>query len=213
MTLRIAIYSDVICPWCFIGKERLEAGLRLAGIDDLEIAWLPYELNPDMPEAGMERTAYLEKKFGPDQRPAIEARLNEAAAADGLTFNWDGVKRTPNTRKAHLLIALASATGLTHDVKSAIMDAYFVKGQDIGDVETLVNIGTAAGLEDAAIRATFTDPARLAYVEKLEAKAHEIGVQGVPYFIVNNRYAISGAQTAEAWAQAIRQISAAETGV
>ncbi len=212
MTLRIAIYSDVVCPWCFIGKERMEAGLRLAGIDDVEIAWLPYELDPTIPASGVDRTEYLDKKFGAGQRPAMEARLNEAAAIDGLAFNWGAVKLRPNTRKAHLLIALAAPAGLSHEVKGAIMDAYFVMGRDIGDSEVLVSIGEAAGMAASDIRAAFADPARIAYVEKLEAKAQEIGVQGVPHFIVNNRYAISGAQTADAWAQAIRQISEAETG-
>jgi predicted DsbA family dithiol-disulfide isomerase len=213
MTLRIAIYSDVVCPWCFIGKERMEAGLRLAGIDDVEIAWLPYELDPTIPEGGVERTTYLDKKFGAGQRPAMEARLNEAAAVDGLAFNWPAVTIRPNTRKAHLLIALSAPAGLAHQVKGAIMDAYFVLGRDIGDSEVLVSIGEAAGLEGGNIRAAFTDQAQIAHVEKLETKAGEIGVQGVPYFIVNNRYAISGAQTSEAWGQAIRQIAEQETGV
>jgi predicted DsbA family dithiol-disulfide isomerase len=213
MTLRIAVYSDVICPWCYIGKERLEAGLRMAEIYDVEMAWLPYELNPAMPAEGMDRTAYYEGKFGKGQRPVLEAKLSEAAAADGLTFNWPAMTRTPSTRKAHLLIALAGPAGLAHDIKGAVMEAFFKGGKDIGEPEILVEIGRAAGLDPESIRAAFTDKDMISRVEKLEAKAHEIGVQGVPYFIVNNRYAISGAQTAEAWAQALRQIAQAETGV
>jgi predicted DsbA family dithiol-disulfide isomerase len=208
MTLSIAVYSDVICPWCHLGKKRLEEGLRLMGVTDAEVVYLPYELNPGMPEAGMARADYLDGKFGPGKRAAIEERLNDAGREDGVSFNWAAVARTPNTRKAHVLIALATGAGVGPLVKGALMKAYFEDGLDIGDDAVLLAIGVAAGLERGEMIAAFADPALRAEIERLEAHAQRIGVQGVPFFIINNQYAVSGAQPAATWAQALPQMLA-----
>jgi predicted DsbA family dithiol-disulfide isomerase len=208
MPLSIAVYSDVICPWCHIGKKRLDEGLRLAGVTDAEITFLPYELNPQMPEDGLERTAYLDGKFGPGKRAAIEERLNEAAREDGMTFNWAAVTVTPNTRKAHILIALATGAGTGPALKGALMKAYFEEGRDIGDKNVLFDIGARHGLERMEMEAALLDAPLNAEIERLEAQAQRIGVQGVPFFIINNRYAVSGAQPAAMWAEALPQMIA-----
>jgi predicted DsbA family dithiol-disulfide isomerase len=208
MTLAIAVYSDVICPWCHLGKKRLEEGLKLAGVDDAEITFLPYELNPGMPDGGMERAAYLDGKFGPGKRAAIEERLNDAAREDGVTFNWLGMAKTPNTRKAHVLVALATGVGTGPAVKGALMKAYFEEGRDIGEDAVLYDIGERYGLERMEMQAALRDPALNAEVERLEAQAQRIGVQGVPFFIINGRYAVSGAQPASVWAEALPQMLA-----
>ena len=145
-SVTIAIYSDVICPWCYLGKKRLEEGLRLAGVAEAQIAWLPFELNPSMPAAGMDRNSYLDAKFGPGKRQEIEGRLSAAAREDGLAFNWPGVRRTPNTRKAHILIALAAGQGKGHMAAGALMKAYFEQGRDIGQIEVLTDIAVGLGL-------------------------------------------------------------------
>lgn len=206
--ITVAIYSDVICPWCYLGKKRLEEGLKRAGVSDAEIAWLPYELNPGMPEEGVERTAYLDGKFGPGQRAAIEARLTDAARQDNLAFNWPGIKRTPNTRKAHVLVALASGQGQGHAAKGALMKAYFEQGRDIGQNEVLIDIAMAHGLSAAELLAAFRDQALNAEIVRLEAQAQQMGVQGVPFFIVNNRFGVSGAQPAVMWAEALPKMMA-----
>jgi predicted DsbA family dithiol-disulfide isomerase len=203
--LSIIIYSDVICPWCYIGKRRLEQGLAAAG-RSAEINWLPYELNPDMAEEGVERTAYLDAKFGPGKRASIEARLTEAAKEDGLTFNWDKVMRAPNTRKAHILIALGAGIGQANHLKGEIMEAYFTKGRDIGDSAVLIEIGTAAGLKREEILAAFIDPGIKHEIERLEGQAHQLGVEGVPFFIVNQTHVLSGAQPAAVWADVARKL-------
>lgn len=202
----IAIYSDVICPWCYLGKRRLEEGLRLAGIDEAQVAWLPFELNPTMPPGGMDRATYLDTKFGPGKRAEIEERLSQAAREDGLAFNWHSVKRTPNTRKAHILIALAAGQGAGHLAAGALMKAYFEQGRDIGQNEVLVDIAIALGLSSAELLAAVGDAALNREIERLEAQAQEMGVQGVPFFIVNNRYGVSGAQPAAMWAEALPQM-------
>lgn len=204
----IAVYSDIICPWCYLGKRRLEEGLRQAGIAESEIAWLPYELNPAMPAEGMDRTSYLEAKFGPGKRAEIEQRLSAAAREDGIAFNWHQVKRTPNTRKAHILTALAAGQGAGHLATGALMKAYFEQGRDIGAIEVLIDIGVSLGLEPAELRAAFLDPSLNGEIEKLEAQAADMGVQGVPFFIVNNRYGVSGAQPSAMWAEALPKMLA-----
>lgn len=204
--LSIIIYSDLICPWCYIGKHRLEQGLAAAG-QAAEINWLPYELNPDMPEEGVDRTAYLDAKFGPGNRASIEARLTDAAQEDGLSFNWDKVTRTPNTRKAHILIALGAGLGHAGRLKGELMEAYFADGRDIGDNDVLVEIGTAAGLKREEILAAFVDPGIRHEVERLEGQARQLGVEGVPFFIINQTHALSGAQPAVVWAEVARKLS------
>jgi predicted DsbA family dithiol-disulfide isomerase len=202
-SVTIAIYSDMICPWCYLGKRRLEEGLREAGVDEAQIAWLPFELNPTMPAEGMERTSYLEAKFGPGKRAEIEERLSNAAREDGIAFNWPGIKRVPNTRKAHILTALAAGEGSGHAAAGALMKAYFEQGRDIGENEVLIDIGLRLGLTAPEMQAAFRDAGLNREIERLEAQAGEIGVQGVPFFIVNNRFGVSGAQPAAMWAEAL----------
>jgi predicted DsbA family dithiol-disulfide isomerase len=204
--LTIVVYSDVICPWCYIGKHRLEQGLAASG-QQAEVTWLPYELNPDMPEEGVDRTAYLDAKFGPGKRPAIEARLTEAAAEDGLAFNWDKVTRTPNTRKAHILIALATGLGIGNAAKGALMRAFFHDGRDIGNETVLCEIGAALGIETMELKVAFVDPAIRQEIDRLEAQAHQIGVQGVPFFILNHSHGLSGAQPVAVWQDVLRKLS------
>ncbi len=204
--VNIAVYSDIVCPWCYLGKKRLEAGLALAGVQEARVAWLPYELNPTMPADGMDRSAYLDAKFGPGKRAEIEERLTQAAREDGLAFNWQGVKRTPNTRKAHILIALATGLGHGNAAKGSLMNAYFEQGRDIGEIEVLTDIAASLGVDGAELLAAFANPALNGEIDRLEAQAGEIGVQGVPFFIVNNRFGVSGAQPAAMWAEALPQM-------
>ncbi len=147
MPLTIAVYSDVVCPWCHLGKKRLEEGLRRAGLqDEAQIVFLPYELNPDMPEEGIDRDAYLTAKFGREKLGEMFGRLDAAGEADGVRFDWAAMKRMPNTRKAHVLIALANGLDVGPKVKGELMAAFFEQGRDIGDEEVLIGIGAAAGL-------------------------------------------------------------------
>lgn len=208
MPLTIAVYSDVVCPWCHLGKIRLEEGLKRAGMEDAEIVFLPFELNPDMPEEGMDRVAYLEAKFGPGRTEEIHARLDEAAAADGVRFNWQAVRRMPNTRKAHVLVALANGLGpgVGADVKGALMKGFFEEGRDVGDEAVLLGIGEAHGLTRMEMQAAFRDAALASEIGKLEDHARRVGVQGVPFFIIENRFGLSGAQSASVWAEALPQI-------
>lgn len=203
----IAIVSDIVCPWCFIGKARLEAALAHHGLTDrVAITWLPYELNPDMPEEGMDRTAYLDGKFGPGKRKEIEVRLSEAALESGVTFNWPKVTKSVNTRMAHMLVAAASTVQRGSEMTAALFKAYFQDGRDIGDLETLVAIAGELGFEETAARDELTNDELRDSVIGLEAHAQKVGVTGVPFFIIDGKLAVSGAQTADVWAQVFEQV-------
>ncbi len=215
-TLTIDIVSDVVCPWCYIGKRKLEAALaspEAAGLPPIEIRWHPFQLNPDMPSAGVPRKQYLEDKFGGTERAAeIYARVGAAGKAVGLNLNFDGIKQQANTLLAHALISYAqqsaqndSANTLGNDVKERIMKAYFVDGLFIGSIDVLVDIAVAAGLQAAAVREFLNDPAERDAVSQADAQARQMGVSGVPFFIFNQKVAVSGAQEPEALLAAMQQ--------
>ena len=215
-TLTIDIVSDVVCPWCYIGKRKLEAALsspEAAGLPSVEIRWHPFQLNPDMPPTGVPRKQYLEEKFGGPERAAeIYARVGAAGKAVGLNLNFDGIKQQANTLLAHALIAYAqrspqndSTNTLGNDIKERIMKAYFVDGLFIGSVEVLVEIAVAAGLQGAGVREFLSDPAECDAVALADAQARQMGVSGVPFFIFNQKVAVSGAQEPAALIAAMQQ--------
>lgn len=199
-SLTIDIVSDVVCPWCYIGKRKLEAALELAhaaGLPTPEIRWHPFQLNPDMPGAGISRKQYLEDKFGGPQRAAeIYERVRTAGRAAGLELNIDGITLQPNTLAAHALIAFAQQGGAEAGsaVKERLLKAYFIENRFIGDVDVLAQIALEAGLDADAARAYVTDPAQLKAVADADAQVRGMGIGGVPFFIFNQKVAVSGAQ-------------------
>lgn len=202
----VAIVSDIACPWCFIGKARFEAALEKLGLEDkVAVTWLPYELNPDMPPEGMDRTAYLDQKFGPGKRREIEIRLSEAALESGVTFNWSGVTKSVNTRMAHMLVAAASTVQRGTEMKAALLKAYWQDGRDVGDPDTLVAIATELGFDEQAVRDELANGELRETVIGLEDHARKVGVDGVPFFIIDGKLAVSGAQPPEVWAKVFRQ--------
>jgi len=198
--LTVDIVSDVVCPWCYIGKRKLEAALELAqaaGLPTPEIHWHPFQLNPDMPVTGISRKQYLEDKFGGPQRAAeIYERVRAAGRTAGLELNIDGITLQPNTLAAHALIAFAQQAGAEagNAVKERLLKAYFIENRFIGDVDVLAQIAHEAGLDADAARAYVTDPAQLKAVADADAQVRGMGIGGVPFFIFNQKVAVSGAQ-------------------
>lgn len=195
-SLRVDVVSDVICPWCFIGKRHLEAALAEQPDLAVDVHWRPFLLNPDMPREGMEREAYLQAKFGDRSGGDIYARVSAMGHQAGIDFAFDAIKRTPNTVAAHRLIALAGEAGRQDAVVEALFRAYFLDGRDMGDMEVLGEVAEAAGLGADAV-------ARLRESDALEAEvltedniARRSGVSGVPCFIIDRAFAVSGAQPA-----------------
>ncbi len=194
----IDIISDVVCPWCFIGKRRLERALAARPDFDIEIAWRPFQLNPDMPPEGMDRAAYLAAKFGsPAQAAHIYDEIARAGTDEGIAFAFDRIERTPNTIDAHRLIRLAGENGCQDRVVELLFLRYFEAGADIGEVESLVEIAVEAGLDDGMTRAELESARGLDAVRLADLKVRRMGVAGVPCFIVDGRYAVSGAQAPE----------------
>ena len=210
-TLTIDVVSDVVCPWCYIGKRKLEAALALPQAVDLpavELRWHPFQLNPDMPAGGVSRQQYLEDKFGgPGRAAEIYARVRAAGRTVGLELNIEGISLQPNTLAAHALIAFAQqgAGTLGSAVKERILKAYFVENRFIGSVDVLVDIALEAGLDADAARAYLSDPVHLQEVAQADAQARGMGISGVPFFIFNQKVAVSGAQDPAALLDAMRQ--------
>ena len=216
-TLTIDVVSDVVCPWCYIGKRKLEAALASAGSSDLPttvVRWHPFQLNPDMPALGVPRKQYLEDKFGGPQRAAeIYERVRAAGQAVGLQLNIDGITRQPNTLAAHALIAFAQqgdADG--NDIKERLLKAYFVENRFIGDALVLAEIAEEAGLSASAAQTFVTDPQQLAHVAQADAHVRGLGINGVPFFIFNQAVTLSGAQDPAILLAAMQQASKAKFG-
>jgi predicted DsbA family dithiol-disulfide isomerase len=207
----IDVVSDVVCPWCYLGKQRLEAALASLP-HPVAVRWRPYQLDPTLPPEGKERRAYMLAKFGSSDRiEQAHARLAAMGAEEGIAFAFDRIAISPNTLDAHRLIRWAGAgsdPALQGAVVDALFRAYFVEGRNIGDRAVLADIAGACGLDAAEIAARLATDEDRAAVEAEVAEAQAIGVTGVPTFILAGRYALVGAQPAEEIARALAQIAA-----
>ncbi|KAA2233983.1 DsbA family oxidoreductase [Salinarimonas soli] len=207
--LAIAVFSDVICPWCYLGKRRLESALDRLGLrETTTVTWLPYELNPAMPPEGMERMAYREAKFGLAKAVQLDAQMTALGEAEGVAFAFGRQTRTPSTRRAHKLIAHATRLGNADPVVEALFHAYFEEARDIGDPAVLREIAAGAGLDRDAAMAAMEDDLLDRQVAELEAEAGESGISGVPFFIIDGQWAVSGAQPPEQWVEALTGLGA-----
>lgn len=203
--LQIEIYSDVICPWCYVGKRRLERALRhVSNPVKTHVVWKPFQLNPTMPKDGMDRTAYLEAKFGSlDAFKEMEERLLEAGSIEQIPFAFEKIARTPNTVLAHRLIWQAGRQGRQDAVVEQLFKGYFEEGLDIGASSVLIELANRAGLNVA----TFLESDEgFAEFKAEESVGHRLGIRGVPYFVFDKRHGISGAQPADVILAAIAKV-------
>lgn len=206
--MHIDIYSDVVCPWCYVGKRRLERALTEFG-GDARIAWRPFQLNPTMPKDGMDRTAYLEAKFGSlDAFRQMEEHVLAAGASERILFAFEKIARTPNTFLAHRLIWFAEREGCQDAVVDSLFRGYFEDGADIGSIATLVQLATQAGLHREIVERFLQSDEGIAEVKAEEATGHKLGIRGVPYFILDGTYAISGAQPVDTFVLALKRLPA-----
>jgi predicted DsbA family dithiol-disulfide isomerase len=210
MKFRIEVFSDVICPWCYVGQRRLEKALNALGEEhQVEVRWRPFELNPQMPRDGMERRAYRAARFGNwEQARARDAQLAQIGAQEGIAFAFEQIARTPNTFTAHRLVWLAQREGVEEEVVRALFRAYFTEGRDVGDPETLVRVGAEAGLDADRVRQFLAGSEGAAEVRRSEERAHALGISGVPAFVIEGRYVIEGAQRPELITASLQQIAA-----
>jgi len=198
--VQIDIYSDPVCPWCFIGKRRLER--TLAARDDIAatLAWRPFQLNPDMPPEGMDRASYLDSKFGGFERAAkFYDTLARASQSERIAFDFDAIEHVPNTLDAHRLIRFAHAYGLQAETVEALFCAHFLAGENIGDHSVLIRIAHTVGLDGHAVKAYLAGGADRAEIAAEDLRARRMSIDAVPCFIIDGQYAISGAQEPEAF--------------
>jgi len=208
--VRIDVVSDVVCPWCFIGKHRLEKALAMKPDIPVEVHWRPYFLNDWVPREGMARDDYLTTKFGsPERYKGIAQRVQAAAAAEGLTYAVDKISRQPNTIDAHRLIRWAAGIGKAADMKQRLMDLYFTEGGDLSNRAVLVQAAADVGLDAEDVREALESDTDVAAVEQEANSAKEAGIEGVPCFIFGGRYAVSGAQAPEYLAEMIERAAQA----
>lgn len=203
----IEIYSDLICPWCYIGKRRFEQGLELSGVTDrVETSWKPFELNPSMPPEGMNRRDYRIQKFGSwEHSQRLDAQVEAAAAAEKLVFNYAIAQVTPNTRNGHLLINMAAQYGKQNQVVEALFAGYFCNGVNVGDRTALIKIGLQCGLPNDELNELFACDTARAKLEEDLRQAAALRIHSVPTFVVNGHVSFAGAQSPSMIAEVLRE--------
>ncbi|MBX2915821.1 MAG: DsbA family oxidoreductase [Cyclobacteriaceae bacterium] len=206
--IKIDIVSDVVCPWCYIGKRRIEKAIdQLKDKYEFEVSYLPFELNSQVPKAGLDQKQYLTNKFGGDDRfEQLTQHVTSIAAIEGLQFDFNKQKVMPNTRDAHRIIWFAKQEGKQLAVKEAYMKAYFEEGVDLSKPENLIEVAVKAGLQKEEVTSLLNSETGLQEIIEAEQLNQKRGVSGVPFYIINNQYGISGAQPTETFVQALTQI-------
>ncbi len=196
--LEIDVVSDVVCPWCFLGKRKLDAAMKQVPNFDYEVRWRPFQLDPTIPPEGKSRHEYMSAKFGQERIAEIHKRLEQAGAEEGVAFAFDKITRSPNTLDAHRLIRWAQGSGKQSEVVDRLFTLYFCEGQDIGDREVLLRVAEEAGLDAATFARLYSEGVDIGTVREEISTAARMGVSGVPFFIFNGKYAVSGAQPVDA---------------
>jgi len=204
MKLLIDVISDVNCPWCYIGKRRLEQAIAAVDVQ-VSVTWHPFQLNPTMPKEGISRREYRTRKFGSWERSIeLDAKVIAVGEAEGIDFAFDKIERTPNTVDAHRVIWLADQHGCQDTVVESLFRAYFIEGKDIGNQQTLIDVATESGLDQQSTETMLNSEAGMDVIEKAGELSQRNGVTGVPFFIINNAITLSGAQAPETFIDAFK---------
>ena len=200
--MRIKIILDTVCPWCFIGKRRFERALTIHPQKNLQIVWQPFQLNPTMPPEGMERKSYLAAKFGgPERAERQNERLRQTGMEEGIEFDFPAIKSTPNTVNSHRLIHFSGLYGRQEAVVEALFRGFFFDGLDLGKPGVLAEIGAANGLDGSALSRYLHSDNDRAHIQALDEQARQAGISGVPCYVVDGKFAVSGAQSPEIFHQ------------
>ncbi|CAA6603212.1 Predicted dithiol-disulfide isomerase involved in polyketide biosynthesis [Rhodospirillaceae bacterium LM-1] len=210
--MRIDVIFDTICPWCYVGKRRLERALAQRPLVRPEIRWRPFLLNPDMPANGIERKAYLESKFGgPYRVKQMYSAVAAAGAGEGIPFSFETIVRTPDSLPSHRLIRLAGRMGKAGEAVEAVFSAYFAEGRDISDFNELQAIGRGLGLDRDLIVLALEDAEDSSQIVAENTRAHRLGINGVPSYVFNEAYALAGAQESDIFLRLIDLARETET--
>ena len=205
--IKIGVVSDVVCPWCYIGKRRLEKAMMITSDRfEFEVEYFPFELNPRMPEEGADFKEYLCRKYGSEAKfYELTEHIKNTAAREGLNFSLESQKKSPNTRNAHRMILLAREEGKQAEVADALFRAYFIEGIDLTKIENLVSIAMDTGLDAEKVELLLNSNTGKVEIEMAEKELSDLGITSVPLFIIEDRIAISGAQPVEAFTKAFEE--------
>jgi len=213
--ITVDVVSDVVCPWCYLGSKRLEKAVSSLAGTEVDIHWRPFQLDPSIPKAGVERNAYMIGKFGSRERiDAAHASLEELGRAEGIGFRFDAITVAPNTLDAHRVVrwAAQAAPGVQSAVVRALFSLYFEKGANIGDPQMLVDAARISGMDASIVETLLPTEADKGAVLQEIATAGQLGIRGVPCFIVDGKYAVMGAQSVEVLAGAMAKAAAEKAG-
>jgi len=213
LPISIDVVSDVVCPWCFVGQKRLDKALVSMTEIQVDVRWRPYQLDPTIPPEGMDRKSYMLSKFGTEEKlREIHARLEDLGRAEGISFNFDAIKVSPNTLDAHRVIRWAATQpdGAQNRIVRRLFQLYFEEGANIGDQTVLLNAARESGMDVAVVETLLAADADRQAVQAEIATAQKMGITGVPCFLLESRYAVMGAQDADVLADAIRKVSEAK---
>jgi predicted DsbA family dithiol-disulfide isomerase len=207
--MQIDVISDTVCPWCYIGKRRLERAMKLRPQIQFDVRWRPFQLDPATPKEGVERRVYIERKFGStDKIRPIHTALLEAGKAEGIAFAFEKIARTPNTINSHRLIRWSHSAGVQDAVVELLFHRYFIDGADIGDLAVLAQIGADAGMDRELVEELLKSDADREKVEHEDTMARKIGINGVPTYLVGGKVLVTGAQDADHLAHVIDRVAA-----
>ena len=196
--IELDIFSDTVCPWCYIGKKRLEKAINDYKNIEFKQIWRPFQLNPGMPPDGMDRQEYLISKFGSaDAAKTIYDNIYDEGLVEGINFNFDSIHTTPNSFNSHRLLALAYKQGIQENVLDSLFESYFLNGEDIGDPNILLDIAIKHQIDDEVFKTYLSDQENIEPLANEELEARKMGINSVPTFIVNKQIVINGAQTSE----------------
>ncbi|MDP2618748.1 MAG: DsbA family oxidoreductase [Hyphomicrobiales bacterium] len=201
--LEVDIISDVMCPWCYIGKRRLERALTERTDIAVDVRWRPFQLDASIPPEGMDRKEYLDRKFGPDRADEVYASIKQAGASEGIPFAFEKIERSPNTIDAHRVVRWAASAGNQQVAVERLFAGYFIEGRDLNDSDYLAEVGEVSGLDRALVDRLLAGDADRDEVAKEVHLAQRMGVHGVPCFIFAAKYVVMGAQDPSVLVQAI----------
>lgn len=209
----VDVISDVMCPWCYVGKRRLEKALMMLPASSVKVQWHPYQLDPTLPKEGKDRKQYLTEKFGSAENAMSKyEHIKQAGVQEDIPFNFDGITRSPNTLDSHRLIRWARSEGMQDAIVEELFKLYFEEGADLTKKETLVGAAERAGLNSKLISDLLDSNQDVQEVQADIVNAQQIGVTGVPFFIIDGRFAVSGAEMPETLAAAIRHAEETKPG-
>lgn len=208
--MQLDIVSDTVCPWCYIGKKRLDEALEIQGGEGISLVWRPFQLDASIPEGGVDRKAYMEKKFGTEKARTVGNTIREFGEAVGIAFRFEKIERSPNTLDSHRLIRWAGTAGCQNEMVDILFRRYFEDGEDIGSHDVLADAATEAGMDADIVRDLLLKDADKELIRQEDMLARQMGISGVPSFVVNSKWVMVGAQEPETLVRMFNKLLARE---